>query len=431
MRASDSGAAPVRMAPVDAWYLFEKSIHSDQLMVYAFAGSPPSLERAVAEVVERARGCSELRLRVGHRRLGLGIPGWVAADVDAGQILIHDPQPSDWTECLGAVGRMIADHQVEPQRALWRFHVFSDVHNVPASQGNASTVVVVQISHAFADGIRSAALAGFLFGRTAALPEITPLPRGRPVSRVVEAVRCRRQLVQDTEAGLVPPPSAPVPALSINHKPVGTPILRTIVRPRSQLPGGSVTVGALVAISEALSGYLRERAEDASMLTALVPIAKPGKPNARNHSGPDFIRLHPDITTRDERAELITTELQNCQQRRRHPSYIADEMAMTALPGPLVRWGVPRMQRRSTTVINDMVLGNTSVSSVNRGKADLHFGGCPVFMTAGYPFLTPAIGLTHGVHGIGDTVAISVSTTEAAIPDIDCYLDRLDASLRP
>ena len=45
--------------------------------------------------------------------------------------------------------------------------------------------------------------------------------------------------------------------------------------------------------------------------------------------------------------------------------------------------------------------------------------------------MTPAIGLTHGVHGIGDTVAISVNTTEAAMSDIDSYMDRLNASLRP
>ncbi|MCB0941411.1 MAG: DUF1298 domain-containing protein [Mycobacterium sp.] len=419
------------MAPADAWYLFEKGIHADQLMVYAFAGSPPSVERAVEEVVGRARGCPELRLRVTHRRFGLGIPGWVPADIDAGQIRIHDLQSPEWSECLNAVARIIAEQQVDPWQALWRFHAFPDVKNVPASQGQSSTVVVLQFSHAFADGIRSAALAGFLFGRTAPLPAITPLPVGWSLSRVLEAVRWRRQLVRDTEAGLVAPPPSPVPALSINHQPVGTPILRTVVRPRSKLPEGSVTVGALVAISEALSGYLSERGEDASLLTALVPISKPGVPNARNHSGPEFIDLHPAVRARDERARLIATELQHCQQRRRHPALAADELALTALPGPLLRWGVPRLQRRSTTVVDDTVLGNTSVSSVNRGMADLHFGGCPVIMSCGYPFMTPAIGLTHGVHGIGDTVAISVNTTEAAMSDIDSYMDRLNASLRP
>lgn len=51
--------------------------------------------------------------------------------------------------------------------------------------------------------------------------------------------------------------------------------------------------------------------------------------------------------------------------------------------------------------------------------------------TAGYPFLSPTIGLTHGVHGLGDLVGISVHTTESVITDVEEYLDRLNASLGP
>ena len=61
--------------------------------------------------------------------------------------------------------------------------------------------------------------------------------------------------------------------------------------------------------------------------------------------------------------------------------------------------------------------------------ADLSFGGAPVLLTAGYPALSPAMGLTHGVHGIGDTVAIGVHAAESAIGDIDDYVALLDAEL--
>jgi adenylosuccinate lyase len=67
---------------------------------------------------------------------------------------------------------------------------------------------------------------------------------------------------------------------------------------------------------------------------------------------------------------------------------------------------------------------------VNRGAADLDFGGCPVAFTAGYPALSPMMGLTHGVHGIGDTVAISVHAAESALADVDDYVERLQAALR-
>ena len=40
------------------------------------------------------------------------------------------------------------------------------------------------------------------------------------------------------------------------------------------------------------------------------------------------------------------------------------------------------------------------------------------------------MGLTHGVHGIGDTIAISVHAAESAIVDVDAYVARLAAALR-
>jgi hypothetical protein len=105
---------------------------------------------------------------------------------------------------------------------------------------------------------------------------------------------------------------------------------------------------------------------------------------------------------------------------------LASSQAFAAVPAPLLRWGVAQFDAstRSPTVT-----GNTVVSSVNRGKADLRFGGAPVVLTAGYPGLSPMMGLTHGVHGIGDTVAISVHAAESAIGDIDAYVERLDAAL--
>lgn len=421
---ADHQPAMIRVAPVDAWYLYATNIHTDQLLVYGFAGSPPSVEQAVEEVMERARSCPELRLRVGGRRLSLGLPAWVPGEVSDEQVVVHASGGLDWSGCLKSFADLIDQQQLDPRRALWRLHVFVGVHGVPASPGQPSTVVVLQMSHAFADGTRSAALAGVLFGRTAELPAITAAPARGRVARGVDAVRHKRQLVRDTGTGRIPPAPGPVPSLSVNDKPTGARILRTFVRHRMQLPGQSATLGALVAISQALSGYLRERGEDASTLTALVPMAKHGVPHARNHSGPEFIRLHPDVTAKDERARLIATELQECQRRRQHPAFVAQALALEAMPWPLQRW----VSSRANPLL---VMAHTVVSSVNRGPADLSFGGCPVIMTAGYPFASPTIGLTHGVHGIGDMVGISVNTTESIIPDIDDYMDRLNAALGP
>lgn len=50
-------------------------------------------------------------------------------------------------------------------------------------------------------------------------------------------------------------------------------------------------------------------------------------------------------------------------------------------------------------------------------------------LTSGYPALSPMIGLTHGVHGLGQTIAISVHAAESAVPDIDAYVALLEAAL--
>ena len=418
-----------RVAPADAWYLFADELKTDQFLVYGFAGTPASVEQAVEEVIARARTCSELRLRVGYpSHLGfahLGFPAWVRGDVDPGQIIVHDSDQLDWPGFLRTTGWLIEGHQLDPERAMWLLHIFVGVHGVPGSPGKPATVAVAQISHALADGMRSAVLAGVLFGRQEAPPPIAELPVHWPFARSFEAFRARRQLAADTAAGLVPEPPSPVPALSINNnKPIGAPILRTFVRHRAQLPGKRATKGALIAISEALSGYLRERGEDPSQLTALVPMAFSGTAHARNHSGPEYIRLHADVPDRADRARLIAAQLADRRSRRQHAALAANELALANLPGPLLRW----IQSRT---LPPTVMGHTVVSSVNRGPADLSFGGCPVIMTAGYPFLTPTIPLTHGIHGIGEMVGISVFTTTSVISDIEDYIDRLNFGLRP
>ncbi|MFZ2239577.1 MAG: DUF1298 domain-containing protein, partial [Gordonia amarae] len=109
----------------------------------------------------------------------------------------------------------------------------------------------------------------------------------------------------------------------------------------------------------------------------------------------------------------------------------ADPMAETAgraesaTPAFLAHWGIRQLdvQTRPATVT-----GATVVSSVNRGAADLTLAGGQVLFTTGFPALSPAQGLTHGVHGIGTAVAISV-TTSPEIVDADTYIGMLRRAL--
>jgi WS/DGAT C-terminal domain len=240
------------------------------------------------------------------------------------------------------------------------------------------------------------------------------------------AARTHKQLVRDTESGLVPPQADSRPALHSNTRPAGLRTVRTMVRNRDQLPGPTVTVGVLAAVSEALSEHLREFGDDPSSLGAEVPMAKSGGRHAHNHFGNVGVGLYPEFDL-DERTRRIAEDLQRRRRRATHPAMAAASRAFAAVPAPLLRWGVAQFDpdARSPTVT-----GNTVVSSVNRGAADLHFGDASVVLTAGYPGLSPMMGLTHGVHGIGDTIAISVHAAESAVGDVDAYVDRLEAALR-
>ena len=189
---------------------------------------------------------------------------------------------------------------------------------------------------------------------------------------------------------------------------------------RDQLTKPTVTIGALVVIAEALGGYLAARGEDTSALAAEVTMAGHQGSGGHNNFRNVGIRLHPEVD-RDRRAELIAAELAAQRLRGEHPALRASAAASAAVPAALLRWGVRQFDpdTRSATVT-----GNTVVSSVNRGPADLSFGGRPVLLAAGWSGLSPMMSLTHGVHGLGDTITISVHADPDNV-DVDDYLDRL------
>lgn len=401
-----TSVSPERMAAPDAQLLWlSAKVPNDQFLVYVFDGTP-DIAGALEDVRRNAEACDELRLRV--RDDGRWhYPNWVRGDVGSEQFAVHDAV-AQWRDCLGAVGRL---GQLDATRMAWRVNVFP-----PAA-------VVVQISHALGDGNRSAALAAALFGRPVSVRAVTP-GRGSLVWRSILAARAYRALRREIEAGLLDPPPTPRPARSVNDRSSDSPVFRTLVADRAALRGPTVTVAALSAVAEALGGYLRERGEDVGELAAEVPMAGAQTAMARNNFRNVSIGLYPELDE-GRRTARIVEELAGARRRGEHPATGTSAAAFAAVPAPLLRWGVGRFDpsARSGTVS-----AHTVVSSVNRGPADLSFGGCPVLLTAGFPALSPMMGLTHGVHGIGDVVAVSVHA-DPGVVDVDDYVERLARAL--
>lgn len=413
------------MAPVDAQTLWMSTkIANDQFLLYAFDGAPPDTERVIAGIRQRAQQCPDLMLRV-EDDSAVRYPAWVPAAVSATQFVRHDPPEQSWTDCLDAIARLTGD-QLDLGEKGWRLHIFERVRAVPRTSRPA-TVTVLQIAHALADGTRTDGTAAWLFGRDAPMQPVPAPSRGWLLPRAVRASRAQHRLERDIAAGLVAGPTQARPALLSNTRPAGVPMVRTLVCDRARLGGPTVTIAALVAISTALAGMLRERGADPAQLGAEVLMAKPGVRHSHNHFRNVGIGLYPDLE-RGERARRITEVFAAQRDRARHPAMTAAALAFAAVPAPLLRWGVAQFDpdARSTTVT-----GNTVVSSVNRGVADLRFGAAAAVFTAGFPALSPMMGLTHGVHGLGDAIAISVHTAPSvfdatAVAD---YLARLDHAL--
>ncbi|MEE3063467.1 MAG: WS/DGAT domain-containing protein [Actinomycetota bacterium] len=409
-----------RMAAVDAqFYWMSAKVPSDEFLLYAFEGEPADVDGALEGVRRRARACPALRLRV-EDGCSLTYPRWVPTTVTPDQVVRHDLADHSWQACLSEVAGW-ADSQLDLRRMPWRVHVFTPVRGIPGAD-DPGAVAVLQAPHALADGVRGAALAGWLFGREAPVPEVPRRWPGIFAWRAAQAAWSHRGLVRDTRAGLLVPGAGTRPPLATNARPDGVRSMRTLVRHRSQLRGPSVTVAVLAAVSTALSRLLPAPTDS---LGAEIPMAKPGVPQANNHFGNVVVGLYPRLEL-DARLDRIATDLANGRRRFEHPATRAGDRAFAAVPAPLLRWGVSRFNSDARPA---QVLGNTVVSSVNRGPADLRFGNARVVLTAGYPGLSPSMGLTHGVHGIGETIAISVHTADSVLADVDAYLELLDAAL--
>lgn len=260
-----------RLSAVDAQtYWMSAKIPNDQFLLYGFNGVPANVDRALQEIRTRAQDCPELTLRV--RDSVLSYPQWVTGDVSADQFVVHEP--TSWTDCLSTVAGLASD-QLDARSMTWRLHVFCAVDDMPRTRRGA--VAVVQMAHALGDGIRSSALAALLFGRAGVVAPVEPPSSAKPLALPwlgYRAARAHRQLERDTAAGLVPPQADSRPALITNSRPEGSISIRTVVRHRADIPGPTVTVGVLAAISTALSAHLHELGDDPRLLGAEVPMAK-------------------------------------------------------------------------------------------------------------------------------------------------------------
>lgn len=424
-----------QMAPRDAqMYWMSAKIPNDQFLLFCFDSPLADITAVRDTVAARAARIADLRVRAVDVPGHLDYPYWGPRDESDVPLTVHALAEPSWARCRSAIAELLTS-TLDIRESPWRLHLFPVARGAPRVSGQA-LVAVLQVSHALADGRRASAAARALFGGDApaggSLPEVPtltplrglvefPVRLGRLLGASRSGYLAYRQQQELVAAGELEPEPQGFPLISLNARPDGRHEIRMIVRPRAELraPDVSVTVAVMAAIGTALPRYLRDHGQwIPDRLGAELTVADPGESKARNHFrnvGVDLCWTERDVRTR---AQRIADGIDSRRRRAAHPVLVAQRAGGAALPAPMMWAGVNAF---NTDLMPPTVAGNTVVSSVVRGAADLTLAGGRVVFTAGFPALSPAMGLTHGVHGIGDTVTVSVHTSAAVMPDVDHY----------
>ncbi|WP_062972363.1 WS/DGAT domain-containing protein [Nocardia gamkensis] len=535
------------MAPQDAtMYWLSERTRNDLFLLYCFADRGRPTEELRAAIAERSARIADLRVRLRELPADVDYPFWTRCEFAAEQFVEHELAERNWSHLLHVLGELLGtgvDAAVHP----WRLHVFRAIDDAPGQEGEPALVVVLQMSHALADGRRASAIGRALFGamenRAAGDEGRTRLPapggvrtggdggteaagagssvgearstpsdrssldvstqkvladsqgvgwaegargrtigdavsasvssagarvgsvvvRGRTIGDAVsgsvlpigvlidsavgllrvpvriaatavrgyQAFRAQQRLAELTEAGELPPPGQGYPPSALNRtttQGISRHEVRMLVFPAEDLrvPGRTVTVVVLTAVSLALARYLADRGEPVERLGAQVPMALPEVDRPRNNYRSLGVDLFIDEPDPGLRADKIAAALADRRVRARHPLLSAQDRVTATVPAPVLRRDVDRY---SLDTVPDSIAGHTVVSSVDRGPADLSFGGGEVRFTAGFPALGSVMHLTHGVHGLGDTITISLHADQAVLPDLDAYAAHLRAAL--
>ncbi|MDV6308439.1 WS/DGAT domain-containing protein [Gordonia amicalis] len=425
-----------RMAAADAAsYWMSERIANDQFLLYGFATPAISLDECARRLLARARHVDDLCLRIHDVPASADRPYWVSAEPTPDQVRV-DTTTRTWSSCLDIVGALVAD-QLVPSRAAWRLHLFGPVAHLPAGDGPPVTgvVVVLQISHALGDGRRASQIARDLFdapylesvggggGVPGLIRDVGTLALGA-LRFPAEFVSTIRRGMQVAHVGGQANPGKPgYPLTTLNRNPGSRRLLRVVVLDRERLTasGSPVTVAVLVAISQALPRYLGDGCE---RLGVELTVGRSDKSKTRNNFRNVGIDLHLEADEPHERARLIRDEIDAARAADADPARVAQRRVSEATPAILAHWGIWAFDLDTRP---ETVTGVTVVSSVDRGAADVDLDGGEILFTTGFPALSPVQGLTHGVHGIGDRVAVSVTTSPEIMPDVDRYMDLLRA----
>lgn len=438
----------------DAIYHFARNLGDsrDQFSLTVFDSvdrDAPSFEEVVAHMETRVPLVPGLGLRLREAPLNLDYPRWVPDTSPVSERMSdHDLGGAPWADFEALMGDLLRT-RLDPRDHSWHAHVVRGVGSAPLVQG-AVTVVILQVGHALTDGLGVSKMVRALFeaqssAGAAPSPQTEP-EREHPVAGVLSAVvrapvdlaRSRWEARRAIRAyrGTTPGPP-PVPATSINRAVGPYRVVRIVPMQATEVRAGaaSLTVSALCAVGPCLDRYLGDGhgalSETGGIVSAFVPMVLPRDTEwpAANRAVVGTVDLHVGEPDLEKRAELITRSLAVERARVTAAPLLRIARADERVPAPIVRFVQGRRFRKRDRSPS-RVGAQTTVVSVDRGRADLELCGAVARFSAGFGFLEDGRCLAHGFFGFSGVVTVAMVACPDAVPDLDGYTRQLVDRLR-
>ena len=379
-------------------------------------------------------------------------PYWIAADrAPASFISRHGADRLEWSACMEQMGSLIAvplDATVEAAH----LHVFGHVVDAPTSSGSG-IVVMLKVSHALMVGPSMPAVSEALFGAGATEVSIPGLPpaasrfspawaAARGVGRTpFSLARYAKPLVsnslarrfgkaredgEDREDTASPAAEATTPT-RFSRFPGDDRTMRTFRLDRSamQVSGLSVTAVGLAAVSSAMQTYLTENGEACpENLSSIATVALGEAAHAMgvNRIGAAVVDLHPELEPIEARGHSIQSSLRTAQAGATSERALANLQYANSMPFILYRsFVLPGILNAQ----NFPPPANTLMTSIRCDVSPLSLCGRGLAFSGMLQALAPNIALAHSIVGVGDSIGVSVLSSNAVLPDIDRYVDLL------
>ena len=433
----------------DAIYHFarDRGDSRDQFSLTAFDSvdrAAPSFDEIVAHMEARAPLVPRLGLRLREAPLNLDYPRWVSDTSPlAERMSDHDLGGASWAEFEALMGDLLRT-RLDLREHSWHLHVVRGIGSAPLMQG-AVTVVILQVGHALTDGLGVSKMVRALFeplsaAGTAASSKTEP-ERGNPVAGVlgavvrapVDLVRSRWEARRAIRAYQGTPPGPPsVAATSLNSAVGPYRVVRIVPMQMTEVRAGAASVTEAVITDFVGPGLaLEPLSETGGTVAAFVPMALPRDVEwpAANRAVVGTVDLHVGEPDLEKRAELISASLAVERARVTAAPLLRVARADERVPAPIVRFVQGRRFRKHDRS-PARVGAQTTVVSVDRGRADLELCGAVARFSAGFGFLEDGQCLNHGFFGLGNMVTIAMVACPDAVPDLDAYTQGLVDRLR-